>query len=556
MNLELLEAFHQNYPEAADGYLERIKKDDGSKDAGCATYAITLQFNRVGSLLAIGCNDGRIEIWDHVTRRISKVLVAHAHPVCSLNWSRDSKRLLSASTDNTVSIWNVLSSACEQTFQFPCPVMKVQFNARKPDQLLVCPMRHAPVVISVPSGVPTIIQPEDENDLSIVASYDRRGRHIYTGNSKGKVCIYETNNFQLVSSFKSTSAANAAIKSIEFARRGEYFLLNCADRVIRVYNCEDALNANVTDPEPIKKLKDLVTGSHWRKCCFSGDGEYICAGSMKQHSIYLWERASGTLVKILHGQKGETLLDVVWHPLRPIIVSISNSVTKEQVSIWAQTQVQNWSAFAPDFKELDENVEYEERESEFDVEDEDKMIEENKNNDDEEDVEIDIETMEPVQALLSSDEDEECEDILMYLSISPEVDNPDDLSGGEESVSTQNSEKQISLSNRKRPDSPSVQSAGPLSKHSKSSDQNQSVPTVSIHLPGAETDEVHPLVGSRKPSVKLTSTNNNNNHHHHQHDSSSAKLGNQSTLTNSTGYGLSNSRKSNTRQRDRMKSRK
>ncbi|CAH8583462.1 unnamed protein product [Schistosoma guineensis] len=565
MNLELLEAFHQNYPEAADGYLERIKKDDGSKDAGCATYAITLQFNRVGSLLAIGCNDGRIEIWDHVTRRISKVLVAHAHPVCSLSWSRDSKKLLSASTDNTVSIWNVLSSACEQTFQFPCPVMKVQFNARKPDQLLVCPMRHAPVVISVPSGAPTIIQPEDENDLSIVASYDRRGRYIYTGNSKGKVCIYETKDFQLISSFKSTSAANAAIKSIEFARRGEYFLLNCADRVIRVYNCEDALNANVTDPEPIKKLKDLVTGSHWRKCCFSGDGEYICAGSMKQHSIYLWERASGTLVKILHGQKGETLLDVVWHPLRPIIVSISNSVTKEQVSIWAQTQVQNWSAFAPDFKELDENVEYEERESEFDVEDEDKMIEENKNsislkslhtkcyNDEEEDVEIDIETMEPVQALLSSDEDGECEDILMYLSISPEVDNPDDLSGGEESVSTQNSERPTTgLSSRKRPDSPSIQSNGPLSKHSKSLDQTHSIPpTVSIHLPGAQSDEVHPLVGSRKPSVKSISGTN----HHHHHDSST-KLTNQSSLTNSTTYGLNNSRKNNTRQRDRVKSRK
>ncbi|VDD75438.1 unnamed protein product [Mesocestoides corti] len=506
MNLELLEAFHQNYPEAADGHLERIKKDESGKDGGCATFVVTLQFNRPGSLVAIGCNDGRIEIWDFVTRRIAKVIVAHSHPVCSLCWSRNSRQLLSASTDNSASIWNIVTGECERTFTFPCPLMKVQFNPRNASEILVCPLRHPPVLIDTETGKPTIIKHEDENDPSIVASYDRRGTHIYTGNSRGRILIYDSKASRVVNQFKSTATAtNAAIKSIEFSRRGDFFLLNCADRFIRVYNCSDALHSS--EPEPLQKLRDLVTGSHWRKCCFSGDGEFVCAGSTKQHSIYIWERASGTLFKILHGQKGETLLDVVWHPLRPVVVSVSNSVTKEQVSIWAQTQVQNWSAFAPDFKELDENVEYEERESEFDLEDEDK-VEDEKPDDVEQDVIVDVETVEPVAAMLSSDEEREPEDILMFLSISPDVDNPDEFSGCDEAASADV---------RKHSDSSPT-----TSKRAKLSEKAGAVPsqaqrTFNVDLPDAPTDEVHPLIGTSKKH-----------------------MGGKSSLTSGHGYAASN----------------
>ena len=65
------------------------------------------------------------------------------------------------------------------------------------------------------------------------------------------------------------------------------------------------------EPEPIQKLQDLVNRSLWKKCCFSGDGEYIVAGSARQHSLYIWEKSSGNLVKFLLGTKGEMLLDVV-----------------------------------------------------------------------------------------------------------------------------------------------------------------------------------------------------------------------------------------------------
>ena len=52
MNLELLRTFDASYPEHNDGVL-----DSGSE-------ALITQFNRRGTMLAVGCNDGRIALWD------------------------------------------------------------------------------------------------------------------------------------------------------------------------------------------------------------------------------------------------------------------------------------------------------------------------------------------------------------------------------------------------------------------------------------------------------------------------------------------------------------
>ena len=100
------ESFGQNYPEENDGALD------------CISMAITCQFNRFGTLFAVGCNDGRIVVWDFLTRGIAKIIQAHVHPVCSLSWSRTGRRIVSASTDNTVSIWDILTGECDQRFRY------------------------------------------------------------------------------------------------------------------------------------------------------------------------------------------------------------------------------------------------------------------------------------------------------------------------------------------------------------------------------------------------------------------------------------------------------
>ena len=58
-----------------------------------------------------------------------------------------------------------------------------------------------------------------------------------------------------------------------------------------------------------------------------GDGDYICAVSHRQHELYyIWDKATGNLVKILTGPKGESLLGLRWHPVKPVILSVSNGL--------------------------------------------------------------------------------------------------------------------------------------------------------------------------------------------------------------------------------------
>ena len=92
---------------------------------------------------------------------------------------------------------------------------KVQYHPRDQNKVLVCPMKSAPVML-------TLSDSKHDSDLNVVASFDRRGEYIYTGNAKGKILVLKTDSQDLVASFRVTTGTSntTAIKSIEFARKG------------------------------------------------------------------------------------------------------------------------------------------------------------------------------------------------------------------------------------------------------------------------------------------------------------------------------------------------
>ncbi|EEH09805.1 WD domain-containing protein [Histoplasma capsulatum G186AR] len=82
------------------------------------------------------------------------------------------------------------------------------------------------------------------------------------------------------------------------------------------------------------------------------------------HDIYVWERSHGSLVKILEGPK-EELGVVEWHPSRPMVAACG--LESGCIYAWSVVTPQKWSALAPDFAEVEENVAYVEREDEYDI---------------------------------------------------------------------------------------------------------------------------------------------------------------------------------------------
>ncbi|THF98034.1 hypothetical protein TEA_022756 [Camellia sinensis var. sinensis] len=363
-----------------------------------------IAFNRRGTLLAAGCMDGSCVIWDFETRGIAKELkdkdcVAAITSVC---WSKYGHRILVSAMDKSITLWDVVKGEKITRTVLPQAPFQAYLHpgSSTPSLCLACPFSTAPMIVDLNTESTTVLPvslpetdtgsaPPSRNKFSdgsaaftpTSACFNKCGDLVYVGNSKGEILIIDHKN------------------------EGQYLLTNSNDRTIRIYEnllpLKDGLKAldeSSKIPDELdgvenfkavgakclalfREFQDAITKIHWNAPCFSGDGEWVVGASANryEHKIYIWDRA-GHLVKILEGPK-DGLLELAWHPVHPIVVSVSLGGL---VYIWAKDYTENWSAFAPDFKELEENEEYVEREDEFDLIPETGKVKESDVNEDDE----------------------------------------------------------------------------------------------------------------------------------------------------------------------------
>ncbi|KAK8850581.1 hypothetical protein IAR55_004500 [Kwoniella newhampshirensis] len=400
--------FAQKYPEAVDSTL--------------SSQAVSVLFNPsgpfAGHYLAVGGSDGLVEVWDVETRGVLRVLEGHVKAVKGLSWSRNNRYLLTASQDSTAIIWDLSvlthpllspqtpsssststsgkassSSPRACTIRFDAPVSHASFHPRNTKIVLAVLSCGEVVLVDLRKegggrwNLEDVVEGEEDavedgvtrkRSSMACAVFSPCGSRIYAGTTSGMLLVINPLTRYVLQRVK---VANASIRQLSFDSSGQHLIISASDRALRLLSVHP-LTSTLT---PLHRFQDLVNRTPWHAIGFSGDGEYVMggAGHKMAHNVFVWDRESGVLVKVLEGPK-EPLLDCDWHPTRPVIASVA---TSGDVHIWQTSSPDNWAAFAPGFEELEENVEYEEREDEFDIEDETELI---RRKDLEEDLIIDV----------------------------------------------------------------------------------------------------------------------------------------------------------------------
>lgn len=378
MNLALLDPFSalKEFPESLTNTLS-------------FGHSVFVKYNHTGDYLASGLSNGTILIIDNDTKSVIRQLKGHSRSVQSLCWSKSGKYLLSSSRDWQTLIWDLETDEIVHKFNFNSPIWSSEFNPNNENEFIASVYDDVPRIVNFKEGTSKVL---DEDSKILISIFHPDGDLIFTGNNKGVINIISRAEKAILLTQKFT---NSGIKNIVISSNGRKMAINSTDRIIRQINLPDFKNQKPEfwELEVEHKYQDLVNRLQWNSISFNSNSEFLIASAFgSAHCIYVWETTMGSLVKILEGPK-EELVDIEWNQNKCIICS--TGADSGTIYLWSIVVPQKWSALAPDFVEIEENINYDEKEDEFDIAPEGEL---NQKQLDEEDEYIDILTKETKDA--------------------------------------------------------------------------------------------------------------------------------------------------------------
>eukprot|EP00803_Ostreobium_quekettii_P006926 evm.model.scf_318.11 EVM.evm.TU.scf_318.11 scf_318:66152-73161(+) len=222
----------------------------GSHAVDCKSFECGSGLESVGKSESAGSEDGQLVIWDFETYSVAKVIKAHSKTVTGVCWSRDGRYIVTSSLDQTVTLWNVLSSEKEGSMTLESAVVSVAASRLEPGRCLVTMAVGPPLLLDLKHGTRQPLEPllgESEvgrypssEGMTNIAIFDKSCTRIIVAHPKGYVYVLSTDTLKILDIVK--VPATSRVLGLHLNRKGNLLLANC-DRCIRMFDVLGRLEA-------------------------------------------------------------------------------------------------------------------------------------------------------------------------------------------------------------------------------------------------------------------------------------------------------------------------
>mmetsp|Transcript_369 Transcript_369/g.558 ORF Transcript_369/g.558 Transcript_369/m.558 type:complete len:419 (-) Transcript_369:424-1680(-) len=318
-------------------------------------------FNPWGTLLACTTSNGLLGVWDVETMHYAGMLTDDDNPLphslTNLCWSNNGKWIVTTCSSHFVYVWSVEEMKLVKEINLDFIPNTALFVEPSSTHIILAGKSTVELLdIDNPSArvelfAEAVVSKRADMQMQVGITSD--GEYAIIGDMKGKIHKMRLKDKKIVDELQ---LSKSPARSVCVSKKSGRVLVASNDRSIRLISA-DFLTIEAT-------ICDRVNHCQWMGAMFAPNEEYIFAASStgdKGISVYTME---GRLKKTLESQARNAITCMTWHPFYPVIVCGTKT---GELNVWKRAYTANWSAFAPNFQELTENVEYKEKEDEFDL---------------------------------------------------------------------------------------------------------------------------------------------------------------------------------------------
>ena len=272
---------------------------------GYSNRIYSVAFNHTGTLLACGCEDRLVRLWNVETSEEVR-LSGHENWVYSVAFNADSTCLISGSDDKTLRLWDVKTHQCLQVLKGHFDrVRAVAFHPHKKHLVASGSDDHTIRLWNIDKGLSVLLLEGHTNRVRAVA-FSPQEELLASGSEDLSIIVWNATTGERLTTLR---GHEDRVRAVAFSPDGKILASGSEDHTIWLWDVATGCVLHI--------LKEHENWVH--SVAFSPDGKTLASGS-EDRTICLWHVADGKLLRRLP-ERNNWVYSVAFSPKEPMLAS-------------------------------------------------------------------------------------------------------------------------------------------------------------------------------------------------------------------------------------------